>query len=109
MWVHLHNVRAGSVSRFELYDPAGVLFWTFRLTHDVFHSMSWWFAWHTISGSMTQTGTWRYDFFNGSDILASHEFELVPATPSVRAQLPPPGGPTAGVGGGGLRRGTVRH
>ena len=109
MWVQLYNVRAGNASRFELYDPGGALFWSFRFVHDVFYSMSWWFAWHTVSGSMTQTGTWRYDYYNGSDLLASHTFELVPATPPARAQPPQPGAPRSGIAGGGLRRGTSHY
>ncbi len=102
LWVHLHNLRAGSVSRFELYDPSGVLFWSGEFVHDVFYSMSWWFAWNIVSGSMTQTGTWRYDYHNDGSPLVSRTFELVPAV-AAPAQPPQPGGPQSGIGGGGLR------
>ena len=106
MWVQLINVRAGNVARFELYDPAGILFWNFQLEHEVFYSMSWWFAWQTVSGFMTQTGTWRYDYYNNGDLLASRTFELVPAMAPARAQPAQPGAPQSGIGGGGLGRGS---
>ena len=102
VWVQLHNVRAGSVSRFELYDPAGLLFSSGEVLHDVFFSMSWWFIWNTVSGSMTQPGTWRYDYYNDGSLLVSRPFELVPAMASP-VQPPQRGGPQSGIGGGGLR------
>ena len=102
VWVHLHNLRAGSVSRFELYDPADVLFWSGELVHDVFFSMSWWFVWNIVSGSMTQTGTWRYDYYNDGALLVSRPFELVPAM-AAPTQPPARGRPLSGIGGGGLR------
>lgn len=97
-------MRPPVASLFELYDPTGTLFWSITLPHDVFYSMSWWYGWHSIAGWMTQTGTWRWDYYNGSELLAQHTFELVSGLEAASERVVAPAERTAGVGGGGLRR-----
>ncbi|UCC26708.1 MAG: peptidoglycan DD-metalloendopeptidase family protein [Gemmatimonadales bacterium] len=105
-WVHLANVREGSTSRFDLFDPDGGLFWTYSFTHDRFWAMSWWWVWRTLQGSMTVPGTWRLEYRNDGNLLAEHDFELVEAAASAVNRAPAgSGGPAAGMGGGGLGAG----
>ncbi len=99
-WVHMLNLAEGSVSRFDYYDPSGALFWTYSVAHDQFYSMSWWWVWHSIAGSMTATGTWRIDYFNASDLVAQHWFELQAAPAGGPEAVPPSPSARFGSGGG---------
>lgn len=103
LWVHLHNVRAGSVSRFQLVAPSGAESALGSLTHNEFYSMSWWWFWQTIPGQLVQPGTWRARYFNDNQQLAERAFVLKQSIAANRITAQP-GAPFSGVGGGGLQR-----
>lgn len=76
MWVQLLNVRAGTLSRFELYTPQGALSWSFPFEHTRFDSLFWVWAYPPL---VSVPGTWRFDYYHGTDLLASRALEVVPA------------------------------
>ena len=103
MWVELLNVREGTAGEFRLYQPDGALHSSVSLTHARFYSLSWWWAWHAVSGYLTQLGTWRMQYRQNGAVLAERAFVLVaqPAgsrvAPSVQVR------PASGIGGGWAR------
>jgi hypothetical protein len=99
--VHLHNVPAGAMSRFELYDPAGNLFASTPLTHPQFYSMSWWWFWQTIPGRIS-TGRWSIKYYLNNQLTAERAIVVIPGTVTGLSSLLPD--PASGTGGGGLHR-----
>lgn len=102
-WVHLHNVRAGGVSRFEFVSPDGQTLNGGTLTHANFYSMSWWWVWTSVAGRLTQPGVWRVQYSHDGVMFAERSFLLKPGTTTYH-MLPEPGAPSHGIGGGGLTR-----
>jgi hypothetical protein len=95
VWVHLHNVRAGRVSRWSLVAPSGNVVHTFERRHDSFHSMSWWWAYFLPDAE----GEWRIDYRHEGVLHGSHSFTVFPAEANApRAALA--GGAPRLIGGG---------
>jgi hypothetical protein len=93
VWTHLHNVRAGRLSRWSLVSPDGEVVGTFERQHESFHSMSWWWS----NWELGEAGAWRIDYEHDGELLGSHAFTVSP--PSGDA-APRQGGWRAPSGGG---------
>ena len=103
-WVHLFNAAQGAVSRFDLYTPSGALHASFSTTHGQFYSMSWWWAFYTIPGFITELGTWRLEYYYNGQKLGEQAFELVAAPAGARV-VSGDSATRGGIAGGGLRSG----
>lgn len=103
MWVELFNVQTGTPAEFRLYKPDGTLYWTISFTHVRFYSLSWWWAWHAVSGYMTDVGTWRMQYRQNGTLLAERSFVLVAAPAAARVAPPPVARQRSGTGGGPAR------
>lgn len=96
LWVHLHNVRPGTTSRWDLVGPDGTGAGSFIHSHDTFHSMSWWWAWFTV----TQPGSWRFEYRHDGALLAQRSFMVSAAGAAAPQQV---GETEWGWGGGAAR------
>ena len=101
MWVELVNVVAGTPAEFRLYQPDNALAASFAFVHGTSYSLSWWWAWHLVSGYLTQPGTWRMQYLQNGAVLAERSFVLV-AVPVGRSRPLIAGVSPSGMGGGGL-------
>jgi hypothetical protein len=104
MWVELFSVPAGTPAEFRLYRPDGTLHWRFPFTHQRFYSLSWWWGFHAISGSLSQPGRWRMEYRQTGALLAVRSFVLVAAPAAAQTAPPVVLLPRAGMGGGGVGR-----
>jgi murein DD-endopeptidase MepM/ murein hydrolase activator NlpD len=103
MWVELLNVRAGTPAEFRLYQPDSTLYWSLSFTHSTYYSLSWWWAWHAVSGYLTQAGTWRMQYRQNGALLSERSFVLAASPAGALVAPARPGGPRAGAGGGWAR------
>lgn len=94
MWVMLFNVPDGSTSRWRLYEPSGQLYDSYTHTHTAFYSVSWWWFYQSIAGSLADTGTWRIDYYHDDRLLTRRYFALIAGQALVL-----PGAPTSPVRG----------
>jgi murein DD-endopeptidase MepM/ murein hydrolase activator NlpD len=101
-WVQLHNVRAGSLSRFQMILPTGQEQTIGSMIHQQFFSMSWWWVFYPIAGQLAP-GTYRLRYLNDIHLLAERTIVIQPSA-SAQRMLIEPGLRRSGVGGGGLGR-----
>lgn len=101
LWVELVNVPAGTPAEFRLIRPDDTHYATYQFTHSSFYSLSWWWAWFAISGSLTEPGTWRMQYWQNGARLAERSFVLV-VSPLARAAPAPAASARAGFDGGGV-------
>jgi hypothetical protein len=102
VWTHLHNVRAGRLSRWSLVSPAGEVVSSFERLHESFHSMSWWWA----NWVPSEPGAWRIDYEHDGVLLGSHAFTVssaAGAAPAGGAAWRRPFGGGEILGGGEVR------
>jgi hypothetical protein len=97
LWVHLHNVRPGMASRWELISPSGAVSGSFTRNHDAFYSMSWWWAWF----SPTQPGTWRFDHYHDGVLVAQRSFAVTASGAHAATGAPADGTPAEAASGSG--------
>ena len=102
VWVQLHNLRAGSVSRFRLISPTNVESEAGFLIHNEAATISWWWIFLTPT-QVTSPGTWRVRYYNDLDQVVERSLLVVPASSAGRVvqNLQPANG---GIGGGALTR-----
>lgn len=96
VWVHLHNVRQGTVSRWSLVSPAGEVVSSYARTHETFYSMSWWW----VYAAFEEAGEWRIDYDHEGVLRGSHAFLVKQAGAAGAAPLtaaPAAGGTPAAV------------
>ncbi|MGH7469859.1 MAG: M23 family metallopeptidase [Longimicrobiales bacterium] len=101
-WVHLHNVRANSLSRFHLITPSGQEITIGSFVHPQFFSMSWWWVWYPIQGQLL-AGTYRLRYLNDIHVLSERTIVILPGSAAYRIEVEP-SLPRSVVDGGGLSR-----